>query len=134
MTHITEVASRTPAERRRTIAALTSDQTPMHVAMRDGSELAPVVFLGVAQDGSSAAKQAPSEWSERGTLAVARFYASGNLIVLPLHQIAKLRKMELQVTDPNHPEYVEEAKVVRPIPKEAMLGRKGYQEPRPMPN
>lgn len=129
---MTTFSEQTVPQRRRAIAGWASDARAMRCTLRNG-DTHDLVFLGIAQE-ARPGYPAPDQWSNKGTAAVARFYSSSNLVVLPLLDIHELEPMAYSVTDPNHPDYQPEERVVRPIPKEAMLGRKGYREPRPMPH
>lgn len=111
--------SLTPAQRRQLVASYAVAGTPLRVTMRDRSQH-DVVFQSIAQD----ERKEADEFSSRGSLAVARFYRTPQVLVLRLADLWSVEPLTLLPTDPNSPGYEREQQVVRPIPREALAARK----------
>lgn len=107
----------TPAQRRQIIQGFAGK--PLRVTMRDRSQH-DLIIQALAQDECSEADQ----FSSKASLVVAKFYATPQLLVLRLTDLWSWEPLELNVTDPNHPDYTPETRVSRPIPVEAMASRK----------
>jgi hypothetical protein len=98
---------------------------PMRITTRKGDRY-DLVVLGVGQEERSSA----DPYSQRGNLLICRFDATGALLSLRIADLATAEPAPLSPTDPRHPEYVEERKVITPIAPEAMASRKRRTENR----